>query len=119
MKRYFFLIPLMCFLVAMPWAGCKKTAPPTVKWGKDAVIVRWNYGYCPVCGGFYMNLGNSTRFDSNSLYVLSWSPSVSTFFSQNKNRNYFKVPLFVKVLYKQDTGVGPGTWLFVDSIALR
>ncbi|TAM96970.1 MAG: hypothetical protein EPN39_12345 [Chitinophagaceae bacterium] len=66
MKKFSFVVSMACFLIAIAWTGCKKTAPPTVNWGKDAVMVRWDYGYCPTCGRFFMNLGNRARFDGNS-----------------------------------------------------
>jgi hypothetical protein len=107
---------MVCFLIAIAWASCKKTTPPTVNWGKDAAIVRWDYRYYPTCGGFFMNLGNRIRFDGNSLYVSGWTQSVTSFFPGKGY--YYKVPLFIRIAYKQGTSFGR-SYLIADSITLR
>lgn len=113
MKKFLFLTGMLCILFAIPWYGCKKETPAPGTWGANAVIAGWNYRACPICGGFYMNFGNSTIINKNTYYIYHWSQQISDFFE----KQHYKVPLFVTVKWSQDTLDPPS--LVVSKIALR
>lgn len=96
--RFISFVCLFVFFAAM--ISCKKEGLPPQTWGTDAVIVGWNYGYCPVCGGFYLNFGNNTRMnDSATYYIFHWDTAVNDFF----NKYGHKTPRFVQIDWQEDT----------------
>lgn len=94
-KFIFFLFFCQLFFIS-----CKKKVPSESLWGTPAVIVGWNRGYCPICGGFYLNLGNNVREnDSTTYYIFHYNQEVSDFVEKFAQ----KTPCFVQVNWQKDT----------------
>jgi hypothetical protein len=67
----------------------------------NGIIVGWNYGSCPQCGGFYLNLSNDTAINPNTYYVLNYSDNLNGIINQyssdyNKDHN----PIYVSVSWQ-------------------
>jgi hypothetical protein len=82
-----------------------------------------NYGACPTCGGFYLNLSNDTTMNADTYYALNYSESVTATINQlDSEFNHDHEPIYVSVdwqsLHAQDSSL-PLNWIHVTGIKKR
>jgi hypothetical protein len=93
--------------------SCKKNISLTA-----GQIVGWNSGFCPTCGGFYINITSDTTINSNTLYALNYTENLQGIIQQfytAYNKNHIPIP----VSFSSQTIPNQKNWIKVTSIENR
>ena len=116
-KRIIFYSAIgLCFL----FSNCRKSQQVQ---GDLGVVLGWNYGACPTCGGFYFNPSNDTAKNSGTLYALSYADSLNTTIDSISSE-YAKnlQPIFVYIRWtplRLTNPDAPANWVIVSYIKKR